>query len=88
MKVTKSKNMKSVCFEFKNPKTPSAEPRLKFEKTPVEGEFNLFMKINETSTCDEMTVKLGTVTIEEIEEIASILKTMSNKTNTCQILND
>lgn len=88
MKVTKDKNMRSVCFEFRNPKTPSAEPRLKFEKTSNDGEFNLIMKVNETSNTDEITIKLGVVTIEEVEEIASVLKTMSNKTNVCQLIED
>lgn len=88
MKVTKSKDMKSVCFEFKNPKTPSAEPRLKFQKTNTEGEFDLILKVNETSNTDEITIKLGVVSIQEIEEIADILKTMSNLKNNSRLITD
>ena len=83
-----SEDMKSVCFEFRNPKTASAEPRLKFEKTSKDGEFNLIMKVNETSYTDEITIKLGVVTVEEVEEIVSVLKTMSNKASVCQLLQD
>jgi len=83
-----SKDMNSVTFEFRKPKTPSAEPRLKFQKTSVDGEFDLILKVNETAQADEMTVKLGIVSIEEMEEISQILKTISTKKNNCQLLTD
>jgi hypothetical protein len=65
-----NKDMNSVTFEFRKPKTPSAEPRLKFQKTSTDGEFDLILKVNETSQADEITIKLGIVSIEEMEEIS------------------
>lgn len=83
-----SKDMNSVTFEFRKPKTPSAEPRLKFQKTSTDGEFDLILKVNETSQADEITIKLGIVSIEEMEEIAHILKTISTKKNNCQLITE
>ncbi len=83
-----NKDMNSVTFEFRKPKTPSAEPRLKFQKTSTDGEFDLILKVNETSQADEITIKLGIVSIEEMEEIAHILKTISTKKNNCQLITE
>lgn len=82
MKIVEDKDMKSVLFEFENSKTPGAKPRLEFKHIKDKGIFNLIVEVNKTSYTPEMTIDLGNVTIEEIEEIADILKTMSGIKNT------